>query len=68
MQTFIIATHNRKKLAELERILAPLGISEQTAEQAGFELSEVEETGATFEAVSYTHLDVYKRQVLCLPL
>lgn len=49
MQTFIIATHNRKKLAELERILAPLGIRAQTAEQAGFVLDEVEETGTTFE-------------------
>ena len=62
MQTFIIATHNRKKLAELERILAPLGISEQTAEQAGFELSEVEETGATFEENAFLKAEAAMRQ------
>lgn len=48
MEPFIIATHNVKKLAELERILAPLGISVQTASQAGFTLPEVDETGTTF--------------------
>lgn len=49
MATFIIATHNQKKLAELARILAPLGIEAKTADQAGFVLDEVEETGTTFE-------------------
>ncbi|MBQ9082261.1 MAG: RdgB/HAM1 family non-canonical purine NTP pyrophosphatase [Clostridia bacterium] len=53
MKTFIIATHNKKKLAELERILAPLGISAQTAEQAGFTLDEPEETGTIFEENAY---------------
>ncbi len=53
METFIIATHNKKKLAELERILAPLGISAQTAEQAGFALNEPEETGTIFEENAY---------------
>ncbi len=48
MEPFIIATHNVKKLAELERILAPLGISVQTASQAGYSLPEVDETGTTF--------------------
>lgn len=48
MEPFIIATHNVKKLAELERILTPLGISVQTASQAGFTLPEVDETGTTF--------------------
>ncbi len=48
MEPFIIATHNVKKLAELERILTPLGISVQTASQAGFALPEVDETGTTF--------------------
>ncbi|MCI9576579.1 MAG: RdgB/HAM1 family non-canonical purine NTP pyrophosphatase [Clostridiales bacterium] len=43
MDTFVIATHNQKKLAELQRILEPLGISAVTAE-----LEEVEETGKTF--------------------
>ena len=104
----IVATHNRKKLAELERILAPLGVEPVTGEDIGILLDEVEETGTTFEenaflkadaacrqtgmpavaddsglmvdaldgrpgvysaryageAVSYTHLDVYKRQPL----
>ena len=32
MDTFVIATHNQKKLAELQRILEPLGISAVTAE------------------------------------
>ena len=39
-----MATHNRHKVRELQRILAPLGIEVSTAE-----LPEVEETGATFE-------------------
>lgn len=46
---FVIATKNKKKLEELERILAPLGIQAKTADQLGFELEEVEETGTTFE-------------------
>lgn len=53
METFIIATHNKKKLAELARILAPLGIEAKTAEQAGFTLAEPEETGTTFEENAY---------------
>lgn len=48
MEPFIIATHNEKKRAELARILAPLGISVQTAAQIGCVLPEVEETGTTF--------------------
>lgn len=46
---FLIATHNMKKQAELQRILAPLGINVLTADMAGTELSDVEETGTTFE-------------------
>lgn len=46
---FLIATHNMKKRAELERILAPLGINVKTADEAGVELTDVEETGTTFE-------------------
>ena len=45
---FLLATHNQKKRAELERILAPLGVQVLTAEQAGVELTDVEETGETF--------------------
>lgn len=46
---YIIATHNMKKRAELQRILAPLGIRVLLAEEAGFTLTDVEETGVTFE-------------------
>ena len=45
----IIATHNYKKLAELSRILKPLGIDAITDAEAGIALKEVEETGTTFE-------------------
>lgn len=47
--TFLLATHNLKKRAELARILAPLGITVQTADEAGVALTDVEETGETFE-------------------
>ena len=46
---FIIATHNQKKLAELRRILSPLGIEALTADEAGISFDDVEETGVTFE-------------------
>lgn len=46
---FIIATHNMKKRAEMERILSPLGVEVLTAEMAGVTLTDVEETGTTFE-------------------
>ena len=46
---FVIATNNSKKRVELDRILNPLGIQAVTAEQAGVDLQEVEETGSTFE-------------------
>lgn len=46
--TFLIATHNMKKRNELFRILSPLGIDVKTAEQAGVEITDVEETGETF--------------------
>lgn len=46
---FLLATHNIKKRMELERILAPLGVQVLTAEEAGVELTDVEETGETFE-------------------
>lgn len=50
---FIIATHNKKKLGEMERILAPLGINAVTAEQVGLILTDAEETGETFEENAY---------------
>ena len=46
---YIIATHNMKKRDEMQRILAPLGIRVLLAEEAGIELTDVEETGVTFE-------------------
>ena len=46
---FVIATHNRKKLEELSRILAVLHIEAVTGEQVGVSLTEPEETGTTFE-------------------
>lgn len=46
---YIIASHNLKKRDELQRILLPLGIRVLLAEEAGVELSDVEETGTTFE-------------------
>ena len=47
-KVFLIATHNMKKRDELYRILSPLGIDVQTAEQAGVEITDVDETGETF--------------------
>lgn len=49
MKKFLIASHNLKKRDELARILEPLGIKVITAEEAGFTLTDVEETGETFE-------------------
>lgn len=46
---FLIATHNLKKRNELQRILSPLGITVLTADEAGVGLTDVEETGTTFE-------------------
>lgn len=47
-KVFLIATHNMKKRDELYRILSPLGIDVKTAEQAGVEITDVDETGETF--------------------
>lgn len=49
MMDYLIATHNMKKRAELQRILAPLNIRVLLAEEAGVMLTDVEETGETFE-------------------
>lgn len=54
--TIIMATHNQKKLREMERILAPLSIAVQTAD-----LPEVEETGKTFAENAFL-----KAQSACL--
>ncbi len=45
---FLIATHNLKKRNELQRILSPLGVRVLTADEAGMDLTDVEETGTTF--------------------
>jgi len=45
---FLLATHNIKKQAEMQRILMPLGIEVLTADMAGVALTDVEETGKTF--------------------
>ena len=47
---FILATNNMKKLAEMQRILSPLGINVVTAKMLGITLPEVVEDGDTFEA------------------
>lgn len=46
---FILATNNIKKLAEMQRILSPLGINVVTAKMLGITLEDVEEDGETFE-------------------
>ena len=46
---FILATNNMKKLAEMQRILSPLGINVITAKMLGKQLEDVEEDGKTFE-------------------
>lgn len=46
---FILATNNMKKLAEMQRILSPLGINVVTAKMLGKQLENVEEDGKTFE-------------------
>lgn len=45
---FIIASKNKKKIAEMERILNPLGIQVVTETDLGIKIPEVEETGETF--------------------
>ncbi|MBQ5969602.1 MAG: RdgB/HAM1 family non-canonical purine NTP pyrophosphatase [Clostridia bacterium] len=49
----LIATHNLKKQAEMQRILSPLGFDVLTAEMAGVTLTDVEETGKTFRENAY---------------
>lgn len=49
----IIATHNKKKRVELERILSPLGIEIVIDEDIGCRLREVDENGSTFIENAY---------------
>ncbi|MBQ9517349.1 MAG: RdgB/HAM1 family non-canonical purine NTP pyrophosphatase [Eubacterium sp.] len=62
---FLLATNNMKKLAEMQRILSPLGINVVTAKMLGIELPDVVEDGETFEenaqkkareACEFTHM------------
>lgn len=48
MKTFVIASNNPKKVAELNRILNPMGITAKTAKELNVNLEDVEETGTTF--------------------
>ncbi len=48
MKTFVIASNNPKKVAELNRILNPMGITAKTAKELNISLDDVEETGTTF--------------------
>lgn len=50
---FVVATNNKKKLIELNRILIPLGIDAVTAKEIGIDLGDVEENGATFDDNAY---------------
>jgi len=53
MKKFIIASNNKGKVKELDRILNPLGITAVTAASEGIDLGEVEETGETFAENAY---------------
>lgn len=57
MTTFVIATHNRNKVKEFGRILAPLNIEGKT-----MPLGEVEETGTTFAENAFLKADAACRQ------
>ncbi|HZJ77681.1 MAG TPA: RdgB/HAM1 family non-canonical purine NTP pyrophosphatase [Clostridia bacterium] len=46
---FLLATHNINKRNELARILSPLGIRVLIGSEIGIQLTDVEETGVTFE-------------------
>ncbi|MBQ9530576.1 MAG: RdgB/HAM1 family non-canonical purine NTP pyrophosphatase [Eubacterium sp.] len=46
---FILASNNKKKLGEMQRILSPLGINVVTANMLGIKLEEVVEDADTFE-------------------
>ena len=50
---FVVASHNPKKLVELQRILAPLGIDAYIDPA----LEDVEETGTTFEENAFLKAD-----------
>ena len=45
---FLIASRNKKKLNEMQRILSPLGIEVASESDSGYTFPEVEENGTTF--------------------
>lgn len=49
MQMFLLASHNKKKLIELSRILEPLGFTVISPDDIEDGISEPEENGASFE-------------------
>ena len=49
----IIASNNKRKAEELDRILNPLGVTAVTAKSIGISLDDVEETGVTFAENAY---------------
>lgn len=49
MQMFLLASHNKKKLSELSRILEPLGFTVISPDDIEDGISEPEENGASFE-------------------
>ena len=53
MIEFVIATNNKKKLGEIQRILIPLGIRAVTAGEKGIDLGDVVEDGSTFAENAY---------------
>ena len=62
MKKFIIASNNKGKVKELDRILNPLGITAVTAVSEGIDLGDVEETGNTFAENAYIKaLSAYKK-------
>ncbi len=50
---FIIASKNKNKIAELERILIPLGIQAVCETDLNISIPDVDETGETFEENAY---------------
>ena len=53
MREFVIATGNKNKVREIERILSPLGITAVSAAEKGIDLGDVVEDGDTFAANAY---------------
>ena len=48
---FILASNNQKKLAEMQRILSPLGIEVKTAAMLGLELPAEREDARTYHLI-----------------